>query len=223
MDTMDTGLGMDIEPQQLLALLTLHSPAFPTGAFAYSHGLEWEIAAGGLRDAGDIGEWIGAQIECGAGWNDAVLFTRCYRDDAAELNDLALALAGSAERYRETTGLGGNFRKAASVWTDQPQIAGEIAYPVAAGTACAALGVPREAALVAFLHGTCANLVSVAVRLVPLGQTAGLRLLRDLAPKIGATARRASQAGLDDLGGNCIGAEIAAMRHETLQPRIFLT
>jgi urease accessory protein len=214
---------MDIESRHLLSLLTFHSPAFPVGAFAYSHGLEWEIGERGLRDAAEIGAWIGAQIESGAAWNDAVLFSRCYDDNAAELNVLALALAGSAERYRETTGLGGNFRKAAAVWTEQPQIEGDIAYPVAAGAALAALGVPREAALLAFLHGACANLVSVAVRLVPLGQTAGLRLLRDLAPRIAATAARAASASLDDLGGNAIGAEIAAMRHETQQPRIFLT
>jgi urease accessory protein len=98
-----------------------------------------------------------------------------------------------------------------------------MAYPVAAGRACCAFGVSQMDAVSAFLQGFTAALVSVAVRLVPLGQTSGLKVMRNLSSIIAATATRACSSTLDHLGSNCVASEIAAMKHETLQPRIFRT
>jgi urease accessory protein len=212
---------MLIEPRQLLLLLTWMSPAFPTGAFAYSHGLEWAIESGRIKDGEALKAWIEDLLTRGSGWNDAVLFARCWKDDSSELNELALALAVSRERHLETTQLGRAFRIAAGVFAAPPLDDDEIAYPVAAGAACAAMGISRADALLAFLQGFSAALVSVAVRLVPIGQTAGLETLRDLAPVITAVATRAASAGLEDLGAITIAADIAAMRHETQHSRVF--
>ncbi len=251
---------MTIEASQLLLLLNWMSPAFPTGAFAYSHGLEWAIEDGAVSGADDLKQWIEDLITCGSGWNDAVIFGRCWEDEAEELNELALALCTSKERHLETTQLGRAFVIAASIFfpshprmwgrgrgegvADPGEIAdvsladgpphpalspanarerGTIAYPVAAGSACAAMGVEKSHALLAFLHGFCNALVSVAVRLVPLGQTAGLEVIRDLMPVIAATVERAAVATLDDLASITIGADIAAMKHETQHSRIFRT
>ena len=98
-----------------------------------------------------------------------------------------------------------------------------IAYPIAAGTACAAAGIAREDALLAWLQQFVASQVSVAVRLVPLGQSKGLEVLRDLISTIATVADCAAHATLDDLGSATIGAEIAAMKHETQVTRIFRT
>jgi urease accessory protein len=212
---------MRIEPRQLLLLLTWMSPAFPTGAFAYSHGLEWAIESGKIKDGEALKAWIEDLLTRGSGWNDAVLFARCWKDDSSELNELALALAVSRERHLETTQLGRAFRIAAGVFAAPPLDDDEIAYPVAAGAACAAMGLSRADALLAFLQGFSAALVSVAVRLVPIGQTAGLEALRDLAPVITAVATRAASASLEDLGAITIAADIAAMRHETQHSRVF--
>ncbi|MCB1434680.1 MAG: urease accessory protein UreF, partial [Alphaproteobacteria bacterium] len=137
--------------------------------------------------------------------------------------ELALALCSSRERYIETTQLGRSFAMSAGVFSPQGFEDGDIAYPVAAGRALAALRVNKEAALLAFLQGFCAALTSVAVRLVPLGQTQGLVVLRDLIPAISATAERASAATLEELGSITLGADIAAMKHETLHSRVFRT
>ena len=212
---------MRIEPRQLLLLLTWMSPAFPTGAFAYSHGLEWAIESGKIKDGEALKAWIEDLLTRGSGWNDAVLFARCWEDTPSELNELALALAVSRERHLETTQLGRAFRIAAGVFAAPPLDDDEIAYPVAAGAACAAMGLSRADALLAFLQGFSAALVSVAVRLVPIGQTAGLEALRDLAPVITAVATRAASASLEDLGAITIAADIAAMRHETQHSRVF--
>lgn len=219
----DMTTGMTGEMRQLLLLLNWMSPAFPTGAFAYSHGLEWAIDTGEVRSAGDLRGWISDLVTRGSGWNDAVLFGRCWMDDTDDLNALALALCASRERHLETAQLGRAFRIAAQVFAPAAPHDGDIAYPVAAGMASAAMGIGRAEALVAFLQGFCAAQVSVAVRLVPLGQTAGLEVLRDLMPVIASTALRAARATCDDLGGITIGADIAAMRHETQYSRVFRT
>lgn len=211
---------MATDTTSLLLLLNWMSPTFPIGSFAYSHGLEQAIADGRITTQDDVESWISALLQSGSGWNDALLFAQCWHGNP---NELALALAGSAERYSETTQLGRNFNIAAAVWTDDENYNGVMAYPVAAGLACKRMGILQEQALPAFLQGFCAALVSVAVRLVPLGQTAGLKVLRNLAPLISATATRALTSTLEDMGSNCIAADIAAMKHETLEPRIFRT
>jgi urease accessory protein len=248
---------MRIEDHQLLLLLNWMSPAFPTGQFAYSHGLEWAIDENIVTDAGGLKSWTGDLLTRGSGWNDAVLFARCWDEDAEMLNELALALATSRERHLETTQLGRSFGMAANVfancphppyghllpscgrekaqqdylpspvakpWENVPKTdEGFLAYPIAAGAACVAFGIPKREALLAFLQGFSAALTSVAVRLVPIGQTAGLEVLRDLMPMISETAARAAAATLEDLGAITILADIASMKHETQSSRVFRT
>jgi urease accessory protein len=212
-----------IDASALLLVLNWMSPAFPTGSFAYSHGLEFAIASGKVTTRDDVEAWIADLLQSGSAWNDAVLFAQCWREDEKKLNELALALAGSSERYLETTNLGRSFAIAASTWTATDVSADAFAYPVIAGMACKSMSIPVEHALIACLQGFCAALVSVAVRLVPLGQTAGLGVLRNLSPLIAATAARAKTASLDDLGSCAIVADIASMRHEVMEPRVFRT
>jgi urease accessory protein len=214
---------MDTNHASLLILLNWMSPTFPIGAFAYSHGLEQAIVDGRISNAAEVEEWIVELLQHGSGWNDAVMFAQCWSTPIGELNELALALAGSAERYIETTHLGRNFDIAASVWTEAERTDTAIAYPIAAGYTCKSMGIDQRQALIAYLQGFCSALVSVAVRLVPLGQTNGLIVMRNLAPQISATVARAITATLDDLGSHCIAADIAAMQHETLGTRIFRT
>jgi len=211
------------DASQLLLLLNWMSPTFPIGSFAYSHGLEQAIADGRLTSSESVQSWIGDLLERGSGWNDAVLFSLCFSTEPGMLNEIALALSSSAERYLETTQLGCAFAIAAAVWTGQAKPEQTIAYPVAAGSACKSFGLPLETALIAYLQGYSAALVSVAVRLVPLGQTQGLTILRALSPVIEAVAEKAAHANVDDLGTCCLAADIAAMQHETLEPRIFRT
>ena len=214
---------MRLDASQMLLLLNWMSPVFPIGSFAYSHGLETVIADGEIKTAPDLEQWIADVITRGSGWSDAVLFAQCFTNRTDDLNELALALCASAERYQETTQLGRNFLLASAVWTAAALPHHEVAYPVAAGRACRSLGLPGDAAVMAYLQGFCSALVSVAVRLVPLGQTKGLEVMRDLAPFISEVAGRATAATLADLGTSCIAADIAAMRHETLEPRVFRT
>jgi urease accessory protein len=98
---------------------------------------------------------------------------------------------------------------------------GDIALPVAVGVACAGHGVPLDPALHAYLEAMAANLISTGVRLVPLGQTDGQRILAALEPVVAATAERALVTMLDDVGGAAFRADLASMRHETQYTRLF--
>ena len=162
--------------------MTWLSPAFPVGAFGYSHGLETAIREGWIDDAATLTAWIAGLVEHGSGWTDAVLFCAAWRADAAQLSEiaeLAAALAPSLERSRETLGQGAAFLTAVRAW-NPPPLAGEIAYPVAVGALAGAHDIPEDAVAAGYLETFTANLISAAVRLVPLGQTAGLRVLAAL-------------------------------------------
>ncbi|MBM9595145.1 urease accessory protein UreF [Roseitranquillus sediminis] len=208
------------------ALLTLArwlSPAFPVGGFAYSHGLEWTMAAGEVGDAATLRSWVSDVLAHGAGRCDAILLAHALRPDAdlATLSDLARALAASAERARETEEQGAAFARAAGALTGL-DIA-PMPYPVAFGAAARGLGLPPETVVAHYLQAFAANLVAAAVRFVPLGQTEGQRVLAGLAPGILRLAREAAAASLEEIGTAAFRADLAAMHHETMSPRIFRT
>lgn len=206
-----------------LLLVQLLSPAFPTGAFAHAQGLEWAMDSGAVHDASSLAEWLADVLDHGSGWSDAVLLSLALRRgaDHATLDDLARALCLTAERLTETLEQGAAFARAAAPLTGTA--ASPAALPVAVGRACAPSGQPAAQVIGLYLHGQALNLVQAAVRFLPLGQSEGQRVLADLAPLILRLAARAADATEDDLGGCAIGAEIAQMRHETMQTRIFRT
>jgi urease accessory protein len=221
------------EAAALLPLMLWLSPAFPVGAFAYSHGLEWAVDSGDIADAGSLEAWLVDLLDCGAPRADAILFAAAYRAAEAldwpaliETNALAVALCLAAERRLETTSQGAAFVNAARAsWDCEPLRRLEpealIAYPAAVAAAAAGHGLALEASLEAFVLALVANGVSAVVRLGPIGQTGGQTILAALIPRIRALAREAAQASLDDLGGSAFRSDIAAMRHETLYSRLF--
>jgi urease accessory protein len=103
----------------------------------------------------------------------------------------------------------------------------DLAYPVAAATLFARHGIGLGQSLTAWLHGAVANLVSAAQRLVPLGQTDGQRVLRELRPIVFAAVEAAIQLPdtdpFDQLGGAALVAELGCMAHETQYTRLFRT
>jgi len=213
----------------LRRLLVWLSPAFPTGGFAYSHGLEWAVEDGSVRDEATLTAWVEDVLAHGAGRCDAILLHHAHAaaDDALPgLCALGVAAAFGRERRLETVAQGNAFVRAASVWGGA-RIARlaelNAPYPIAVGAACADHDIAADAAAPAYLQAFAASLISAAVRLVPLGQTSGLRVLAAQEPVVGAVAAEAAEAGLDELGGACLRSDIAALRHETQETRLFRT
>lgn len=218
------------ETHNLIRLMTWLSPTFPVGGFNYSHGLEQAVADRLVTDAETLRDWIDTLLGHGSAWNDAVLLAESWRlsgeeADLAAVSDLAEALAGSGERHLETMNQGIAFLAASRAWPlpVHDLLAGGAAWPVAVGGVAGASAMPLEPTLAAFLHAFAANQVQAALRLMSLGQVAGVTVLASLEPVIGRVAARAAQSSLDDLGSAALNAEIAAMRHETLNSRIFRT
>lgn len=201
----------------LLTLAQWLSPAFPVGAFAYSHGLETAIRDSDIADAADLQEWLETLLIQGSGRGDAILLMAAFRGE--DVNDLARAVAASAERIHESERQGAAFAATVrAVWgLDLP----DLLYPVAVGRAAALKGLPCRPTAALFLQAFASNLVSAAVRLVPLGQTDGQRVLAALTPLCERVAIEAESATTDDLWSNAWGSDIAAMRHETMEPRLF--
>lgn len=219
----------------LYRLMAWLSPSFPVGAFAWSSGLEWAVEAGDVRDAAGLRGWLSVMVAEGGLFCDAALFVHAHwavtQGDAAHLAataELALALAPSRERFLETATQGKAFVAAVrSAWRcaalDRLPVLpdGEVAYPVAVAVAAAGHGIPLAPALHAFSHALVANLISAGVRLVPLGQTDGQRVLAALEPVVAAAAARAQATPLDGIGSAAFRADLAAMRHETQYTRLF--
>jgi urease accessory protein len=223
------------EAAALYRLMTWLSPSFPVGAFSYSSGIEWAVEAGDIADAASLRRWLTSMLADGPGFCDGVLLAHAHRsassgDDAPlrEIAELASALAPSRERQLETSAQGRAFVEIArAAWNCasldrlMASCGGAIVYPVAVGVVSAAHAIPLASTLHAFLHAVTSNWISAASRLVPLGQTDSQRVLAQLEPIVAATARRALEASLDDLGSATFRADLASMRHETQYTRLF--
>jgi urease accessory protein len=212
----------------LQRLLTWLSPAFPVGGFAWSQGLETAIADGRIADAEALRAWLDGLLAHGGLRTDAIVLAQAHRahDEAAalrELADLLLALTASSERTLETALTGSNFARAARAWPSDvfARLPEPCPYPVAVGAIAGAQQIGLEETLLGYLTTAIQASVSVAVRLVPLGQTAGLQVQAALEPATAVLAGTAASAGLDAIGGIAYAADIAQMRHETLGTRIF--
>jgi urease accessory protein len=227
-------MAMDMS-EALYRLMAWLSPSYPVGAFSYSSGLEWAVEAGDIRDAETLRQWLAVIVDEGGGFCDAVFFVQAHRavmqddDNAlAAVAELAVAFAPSKERHLETTAQGRAFievTRAAWPCAALDRFAklcdSAIAYPVAVAVASAGHGIALEPALSAYLQALAANLISAGVRLIPLGQTDGQRVLAALQPVIAVTAERAMATPLDDVGSAALRADLVSMRHETQYTRLF--
>jgi urease accessory protein len=215
-------------------LLIWLSPAYPVGAYSYSHGLEWVIESGAVKNLDTLVGWIEDLLTHGAGRSDVIFLAETWRALAAadaraldEVAELAAAFAPSAERQLEALAQGTAFLTATLAAWHKPELealaAGgrQVAYPVAVGACAAAHALPLADTAHAYAQAYAANLVSAAVRLIPLGQSDGLRALARLESLIPRIVAAALACTLDDVGGAAVAADVASMRHETQYTRLF--
>lgn len=222
---MPTGI-MATEPA-LQKLLQWFSPAYPVGGFSFSHGLEWAVDCGLVRDRDGLVDWMTDVLRHGAGWSDAVLLAHAHAAEdgeaLAEIAALATALPATSELHLETTMQGDAFaRVTEAVWPALPlALDVDPPMPIAVAAAAARHGLPLAVVLPGYLHAFAANLVSAGVRLVPLGQSDGQRALAALTPVIEDVAARAPGVSLDDLGSASVTVDWCSMRHERQYTRLF--
>jgi len=214
------------------------SPAFPTGSYSYSHGIEWAVEAGHIHDRKSLVDWLAADLCYGSGRNEAIFFIEAWRcakendrEKSLEIAELAAAFRGTSEFALETS------QQAASclatlrrVWPDTlletlSELLSELriapVLSVVLGVRAARQDIPATLAMPAFLQSYLANLVTAGVRLIPLGQTDGQLAIAELEPAVLAVAAQAEQATIHDLGSAAFMVDLASASHETQYTRLF--
>ncbi|CTQ50865.1 urease accessory protein UreF [Jannaschia donghaensis] len=201
----------------LLRLTQWLSPAFPVSGYAYSHGLETAMAAGRVRDAATTRDWVRAVLVHGTGPLDVWAIRSVM--GGARADDVALTLrarASSAERWAEMRDQGTAFCNVTSAM-GEPTLT-DLPLPVALGVRARGMDAVTVARL--YLQTFAGQMVSAATRFLPLGQTQAQMILRGLHADI---AEIADREDADPPGSAARIADLDAMAHETLQPRIFRT
>jgi urease accessory protein len=218
----------------LYRMLTWLSPAYPVGAFAYSHGLEYAVESGLVGDAGAVMRYVATVLGAGAGRSDTALFVASYHAGAdgdgaaiAALAELAAAWRATSETALESAAQGSAFLSVTRGAWPHPlfdalaHLPDPPSLPVVVAVAAAAHRMPLAEVLLGYLHALAANLVSAGVRLVPLGQSEGQRILASLEPAVCGARDAALTASLDECGTAAPIIDLSSMHHETQYTRLF--
>ena len=221
---------------QLLRLLHLASPALPIGAFHFSQGLEYAVETGWVCDEPSALEWIGGIAQAGLATLDLPVLHRLHTawtqaDHAGVLrwNDFLIACRETEELRLEDRHLGaalirvlGEFELTTDLFpATSPNIRSAVAHATAFGFACSRWRIDPLAALQTYAWAWAENQVLAAVKLVPLGQSAGQRMLHSLNFRLGSYSAQAMEVLDSDIGISTALQGVASGRHETQYTRLF--
>ena len=228
----------NLAPLALLRQQSWLSPAFPTGSYSYSHGIEWAVEAGHVHDRESLVDWLEADLRYGSGRNETIFFSQAWLAAIDEDDERLFEIAELAAAFRGTSEFALESSKQASaclsmvlrVWPDVAleKLSASLserrvqpAMAVLLGVRAARQGVSRALALPAFLQCYLANLITAGVRLIPLGQTDGQLAIAELEESVLAASAQASDWTIDDLGSAAFMVDFASMLHETQYTRLF--
>jgi urease accessory protein len=219
----------------LYRLLAWLSPAYPIGGFSYSHGVETAIEEGLIVNRPSLVAWLRTVLGAGTGRVDGALFAAAWRTAESKtwaafdsIAERAAAWRGTSEMALESRQQGGSFLSITRTAWPHPdldaaheRLNGEIALPIAVALSAAVHGIALESALEGYLHAFTANLISAAVRAVPLGQSDGQIALASLEGAVQKAVEVALVADLDEVGTATPLLDWCSMRHETQYTRLF--
>lgn len=221
-----------------LSLLQFTDGLFPAGAYAHSFGLESYVQSGGVTDAAAVEQFLRAYLGGSAAPTDLVAM-QCARKDA-EAGDLAACISmdetldamkaagelrdASRQMGRQTLRVANHFASHALLAEFVEAVAAELSpchHAIVFGMIGATMQWPGQEMAGAYLYSTSAAMVGAALRLLPLGQLAGQRILWSIRPLIAQLAQAARGKGRDDMWSFAPALEIAGMRHARLEARLF--
>lgn len=232
MDSIHIHTPMQIDTQ-LLWLLQLSSPSLPVGAYSYSEGLETLVDYGKITCSSSLQQWLESELCFGAIRIEAAVMVRVYK--AAEIGDLEalkywnqwLSATRETEELRNSSQQMGRALMRLLVELEPQmkpmieEIGGSCHYAIAFTVAAAFFGISLQATLLGYLHSWLVNLVTAGIKLIPLGQTSGQIIIKDLQSLLIKTVESAMEISDDDLGCCSWGLALASMQHETLYTRLF--
>lgn len=220
------------EPLALLRLMHLISPTLPIGSFTYSQGIEWAVEAGWIKDANSLQAWLASQLDGSITQLELPLLKRLYlawqADDLMAV-DSWIALSNAS---RETSELLLEEKNRGRALTDLlialelPQAA--VHKPLLSQSQVAAFAlascywqISLEQAAYGYAWSWLENLVLSAVKIIPLGQTQGQRVLYQMTPLLLAAIDQGLNLADEELGAALPALAIASSRHETQYTRLF--
>lgn len=232
---------MQSSKNQLLYLLQLASPALPVGGYSYSEGLETLVAAATIKDINTLADWLESSLQFGAIRLETAMTIRAYRAIEAEKlesliywNNWATAAKETEELRQQSWQMGRALIRLFLAMQPPDEVSlieglqklvksdsNFCNYAIAFGLAAAFWQIDLENTVLSYLHSWATNLINAGVKLIPLGQTQGQKLLLNLQPQIISTAREVLQLEDDDLSSCSWGLSLASMVHETEYSRLF--
>ena len=220
------------DSRALLRLCQLVSPALPIGGYNFSQGLEYAIHADWVRDESSALSWIRGLAAHAVGTLDAPVLLRLHeawtRNDAQAVerwNAFLLAARETAELRAEDKHLGRALAKvlsdlkveSAAPWAQRA----DASFAATFALASVRWHITASDAACGYLWAWAENQVLAAVKTVPLGQSAGQRMLDALIQDIPAIAANAAAISDDDIGSSAPLHLIASAAHETQYTRLF--
>jgi urease accessory protein len=224
--------------EQFLSLLQFTDGLFPAGAYAHSFGLETAVQSGEVRDAGGVEAFVRAYLEGCAAPTDAVA-AACARRDTMNADPSSLltldetldAMKAPSELREASRQMGRQTLRVANHLPAHPlleefgkAVASENTpghHPIVFGMIGGILQWDALEMAGAYLYSTSATIVGAALRLLPLGQLAGQRILWSLRPLIAALAQESHSKHEEEMWSFAPALEIASMRHALLDARLF--
>ena len=229
-----------LSAHSLLRLVWLASPALPVGGFSYSEGLEAAVDAGRVRDEAQAGNWIADQLRLMLGRSElpvmAAAMTAWRRGDLAQVAELQAWVCATRETQEfrlQSEQMGRSLAVWLANWdgddalTRDPRVAQLAAlqpsptWSVAMALAMVMTAAPAREALLTVAFGWCENMVQAAIKAVPLGQTAGQRMLSKLAQAVPDVVDAALRLSDSERQAYTPMLAILSARHETQYSRLF--
>lgn len=223
--------------EALLRLMQLVSPSLPVGAYSYSEGLETLVQTGTIAAATHLNDWLTQELNYGAVRIEAAMIARAHRSTlGADLDQLIawnhwLTAARESEELRsQSLQMGRSLLKLVQdLEPEQPlwqQFRSALPsegchFAIVFGMVAATWDISETAAILGYLHSWLSNLVSAGIKLIPLGQTDGQKLLLQLNPALETATQAIVELADEDLASCNWGLALASMNHETLYSRLF--
>lgn len=226
-----------METTALLSLLHLVSPSLPTGGFAYSQGLEWAVESGWIKDAKDLENWLKNVLNSSMANVDIALFSILYQAVAEKKLQTFSRCAAMVLACRETSELRmeekNRGRAMASILKDLgiqslKSTGSENWHAIVsscqlAGFALAAVEwkIPLKNAAAGYLWSWLESQVLSGIKIIPLGQTAGQKVLKQLAAHVEQAVNKGMRINEEDIGASLPALSIGSSCHETQYTRLF--
>jgi urease accessory protein len=229
-------MGMFTDPR--VSLLQFADGLFPAGGYAHSFGLETYVSEERVRDRADLEAFLRSHLEGSAGPCDAVVVCAAVRlgqaqdrNGAHALDAEVDALRPAAELREASRQMGRQTLRVAATLLGSPFVSDMAAaadsgltpghHAVMFGLVGGVLGWSARDAAQGYLQASATTVVSAALRLLPIGQLEGQRVLWSMNEVISRLAREATERDVRDLWSFTPGLEIASMRHARLEARLF--